>query len=94
MTVNAESEMRLGNQSIATSTIRCTTSNSCSGCDTKRPCNKVRSPVVGADVLAGSSVFVVGVAAATAAKGVSGAAKVGGGGGVGDPRVAAGCSRG
>ena len=91
MIVNAESEMRLGNPSFATSTIRCTSSNSCSGCDSKRPCNKVRSPVVGADVLAGSATLVVGVAAA--AKGVSGAAKVGGGG-VGDPRVAVGCSRG
>ena len=91
MIVNAESEMRLGNPSFATSTIRCTASISCSGWDAKRPCNKIWSPGVGNDVLAGSATLVIGVAAAAAAEEVSGAAKVGGGG-VGDPRVAAGCS--
>ncbi len=75
MVVNVEREMRLGNPSFATSTMRCTASISSSGWDARRPCNKIWSPGVVADVLAGSATLVVGVAAAAAAEGVSDAAK-------------------
>jgi len=78
--VNVESEPRLKNPSFATSTIRCTASISSSGWEARRPCNKIWSPGVLADVLAGSAAFVIAVAAAAAAEGVSDAAKVGGGG--------------